>query len=201
MANLPLQLGQQPNNIPAALAPPVLQGPRAQNFSMLFQDPTLDPCQGDYTRIMERFNPNANPGLSHVMLLEQATSSGPIPQAYLCCATKQNQTRVYCLHSPSKYTSALDGLVTLWDGLSFMFVGDVTQGQATTILLPNKMFRLITTRAKTTDYIVTHLDELADYGMPPSDANDPEANQVSTRSLMYPPMRMLHYSSAPPDII
>jgi hypothetical protein len=180
MANLPPQSGQQLNNIPAALAPPVLQGHGAQSFSMLFQDPAVDPCQGDYIHIMERFNPIINPGLSHVMLLEQATGSGPVPQAYLCCALKENQTRVFCLHSPSKYISALDGFVTPWDGLSFMFIGDVTQGQATTIQLPNTAFRAITTRAKTADYIVTNLVAMTDHGLPTPDANDQDANQVTT---------------------
>jgi hypothetical protein len=60
-----------------------------------------------------------------------------------------------------------------------MFIGEVTQGQATTIVLPNTTLRSVSARAKTTDYIVTPLDELGTYGLPPPAVDDPEANHLT----------------------
>jgi hypothetical protein len=60
----------------------------------------LDPYQGDYTRIMERLDPEVNRVISHVILFQQAIGTGPVPQAYLCCALQQNQVRIYCLYLP-----------------------------------------------------------------------------------------------------
>jgi hypothetical protein len=91
-----------------------LPGVRRKTFTLLFADPTRDPFQDSYQRIMARLDPAVNPALSYIMLLEQALGSGPVPQAYLCCALRQQQLRVYCLHSPSKFTSSsLDGDVAI----------------------------------------------------------------------------------------
>jgi hypothetical protein len=149
MANLITQTGIDP-----------LQPKRHQVFSEFYRDGELDPCRGDYTRIMERFDPEVNAGTSHVMLLEQAVQYGPEPQAYLVCTERQDQTRIFCLHLPSRYAGSLDGSPTPWDMKSFAFLGEITQGFVSTIELPNMVFRTVANiRAKTSDYIVTHLDE------------------------------------------
>jgi hypothetical protein len=106
----------------------------------MFADPELDPGPGQYQRILERFDPEINPAISHVMLLEQTTGSGPIPQAYLCCALRQQHTRVYCIHSPSKFVSALTGDTTPWDGKAFAYLGDLIQGVISTITLSDNSF-------------------------------------------------------------
>jgi hypothetical protein len=67
MANLPLQPGQPVLPALPIQAPPAPRVLRAQTFSMLFQDTTLDPCQGEFTQIMEQFDPKENPGLSHTI--------------------------------------------------------------------------------------------------------------------------------------
>jgi hypothetical protein len=94
------------NPLPLPLPPPgqgTLLGPRHRSFQSYYGDTTLDPCQGRYDRIMPRFDVNENPGISHVMLFEQAVGAGIIPQAYICCsATPQRATRIYCIHMPSK---------------------------------------------------------------------------------------------------
>jgi hypothetical protein len=66
---------------------------------------------------MNRFDVEANPGVTHYMLYEQAVGAGTTPQAFICCAEQRQSTRIYCLHLPLKYVSALDGMMTLWDGL------------------------------------------------------------------------------------
>ncbi len=139
---------------------------------------------------MDRFDPEVNPALSHIMLYEQAVGSGPIPQAYLCCAHRQNQTKIFCLHLPSRYTGALDGHATPWDSLGFACLGEVTAGQVTTVMLPDNCFRAAPIlRAKTADYIVTHLEELEAHGLPAALVDDLEAPQVRTRAMMYLPAK------------
>jgi len=140
---------------------------------------------------MERVDPDVNTVVTPLLLQEQAVSSGAVPQAYLCCALRQNQTRIYCVHLPSKYTSALDGTVSPWDGLTFAFLGDLIQGVATTVQLPTTMFRFLpNTRAKTVEYIITHLDELGPLGLPEIDPNvDVVFDMVNTRSMIYLPAR------------
>ncbi len=131
-----------------------------------------------------------NNTISHIILLEQAAGAGAIPQAFLCCSLRQQRVRIYCLHLPSKYIGALDGRITPWDGKVFAFVGDVSHNTATTVQLPDNAFRaFINVRVKTTDYMVTHLDELTDMGFPVVQGNDPESEVISTRQMMYLPAR------------
>jgi hypothetical protein len=40
-------------------------------------------------------------------------------------------------------------------------------------------------RVKTSDYIVSHLEDVGVRGLPPSQANNPETTLVSTRQFMY----------------
>ncbi len=142
---------------------------------------------------MAKFDPEINPATSHVMLMELAVGAGSTPQAYLCCAVKQNQTRVFCLHTPSCYAGSLDGQVTPWDGNCFAFLGEVTQGSVSTVDLPLNVFRTVGyVQAKTSDYIVTHLNEMGDYGLRPPIANDQDADTVTTRTIMYLPKRYVH---------
>lgn len=139
---------------------------------------------------MERFDPEVNAAISHVMLLKQAVGSGAVPQAYLCCAVCQQQIRIFCLHLHSKYTSALDGQTTLWDGVSFAFLGDLVHGMVTTVMLPGNAFRVVgNIWAKTADYMVTNLVMIAENGFEPVPQDEADATIVSTRRLMYLPAR------------
>jgi hypothetical protein len=175
------------------LAPPVLALGRHSTYSSFYSDITLDPFQGNYARVMERMDPEVNNALSHVMLLEQAVGAGPVPQAYLCCAVRRNQVRVFCLHLPSRYISSLDGNPTPWDGLNFAFLGEITQGMITTVELPANVFRTVNNvRAKTCEYITSHLDELEEAGLEPILADEPTVNRISTRQIMYLPPRYAH---------
>jgi hypothetical protein len=132
-----------------------------------------------------------------VYLLEQAVSSGPIPQAYLCCAERQQQTKIFCIHLPSKYARALNGDTTSWDGQCFVYLGEITQGVVTTIQLPDNAFRTISNvYAKTSDYMATPLNELTEYGFPGRDG-DPDVNQVTTRRIIYLPPRRHFWDIAP----
>jgi hypothetical protein len=139
---------------------------------------------------MSRFNLEVNPVISHATLLEQAVGLGPVPQAYLCCVQRQHQTRVFCLHLPTKYTSSLDGRMTPWDGVTFAYLGEAIQGQVTTVILPEQAFRPIyNVRARTTDYIINHLNDLGAYGLPYPDANDQDTIETSVRAMIYLPAR------------
>jgi len=163
---------------------------RHRSFASYYGDETLDPFQGNYTRILERLDPETNNGLSHFMLLEQAVGTGACPQAYLCCSNQQQRTRVYCIHLPSRFTSSLDGQVTQWDTGTFVFLGELIQGTAQNVMLPADAFRTgNNVRAKSTDYIVTHLDEITDAGSPPIPNEQEDATVVSTRRITYLPAR------------
>ena len=106
-----------PQAMPVQLAPPlgVNLVPRAppSTFSQWYGDETRDPCQGNYQRIMNHFNPGRNDAVPGQTLFQQVVSGGGVvPQAYLCCSTGTNGPRVYCIYVPSKYRTALDGSTT-----------------------------------------------------------------------------------------
>jgi hypothetical protein len=44
-------------------------------------------------------------------------------------------------------------------------------------------------RARTSDYIVMNLDEIGDHGLLPLDVDEPNSNIISTRKMMYLPLR------------
>jgi hypothetical protein len=92
----------------------------------------------------------------------------------------------------------LDGSTTPWDGQGFGFLGEVTQAMVTTVTFPGTAFHAImNSRCKTSDYIVTHLDEIGARGLPPSQANDPESTLVSTRQFMYLPAKYVPLMLSP----
>jgi hypothetical protein len=168
--------------------PASTRGVRHKNFASLYSDVEVDPFQRNYSRVMQRFDPEINNALSHVMLLEQAVSCGAAPQAYLCCSQRQNQVKVYCLHMPSKYVGSLNGQTTPWDGEYFAFLGDLVQGVSTTIDLPPQTFHAIHhVQAYTVDYIISHRQEMGPNGFTPPDENDEEAHAILTRRIMYLP--------------
>jgi len=140
---------------------------------------------------MERFDPDVNNVVTPLLLQEQAVASGVVPQAYLCCAQRQDQVRIYCVHLPSKFPSALDGTTLPWDGLIFAFLGDLVQGVITTIQLPALMFRFVpNTRTRSAEHIVTNLDDLGPQGLPEIEPDaGGEFEAVNTRTLVYLPAR------------
>jgi len=182
MANLLPQPGHG-LELPAAPATP-----RYRTYQELYGDATIDPYQGNYARIMSRFDIDENPGVTYLMLYEQAVGAGLIPQAFICCSNQRQSTRIYCVHMASKFVSALDGTTTPWDGLGFATLGDVTQANVTTIHLPDTIFRpRMNTRVKTLAYFEEHLDELGAYGLAPPEADEDETELVSTRQIMFLP--------------
>jgi hypothetical protein len=63
--------------------------------------------------------------------------------------------------------SALNGRVTPWDGQSFAFLGNMAQGTATMIKLPELVFRAVMNNwVKTINYMVTNLAEMDVFGVP-----------------------------------
>jgi hypothetical protein len=146
------------------------------------------PYQGNYQRIMDHLDPETNQLVTPLLLFEQAVAAGPIPQAYLCCALQRNQVRVYCLHMPAKYVGALDGQTSPWDGNSYAFLGEITQGVVTTVNFLNNSFNpVMNIRSKSSDYIVTHLDFIGNKGLPAVLADELDAELVSTRRIVYLP--------------
>jgi len=161
-----------------------------KTFSEFYQDRELDPCRGDVQGLLTRFDVDANPGLTFVRLFEQATSAGPVPQAYLCCS---DQGKIYCLHLPSKFPSSFTGRVTPWDGQGFVYLGELIQNYAMTIILPDNAFRaIVNVRAKTVDYIATHLEELGPHGFAPPAVDDAESSVINTRQIMCLPTKYVH---------
>ena len=82
----------QPPPLPLQL--PGLGTPTATahlTFASYYGDLELDPCKGDYRRIMERFDPDVNNVVTPLLLQEQAVGSGVVPQAYFFCTQRQDQ--------------------------------------------------------------------------------------------------------------
>ena len=127
----------------AAVAPQVMPlAGKPRTFLELYQDGQRDPCQGRYTQIMARFNPEVQDPVAANTLWDQALGTPPhIPQAYCCCGLSRRGIRIHCLHMPSRFVGALDGRVTPWDGTAFAFLGDVICGLATTVIFPPNAFQ------------------------------------------------------------
>jgi hypothetical protein len=145
--------------LPAAPIVPA-NGTAFTSFSQLYSDESKDPCQRNYARIMHRIDPNRNDAIASEVLFQQAVGlGGSAPQAYLCCGTTNNGPKIYCSHLPSKFLGALDGTPTLWDNLSFAFLGEVVQG----------------------------LDNLTDLPVLPPVLQDDEAEEVTVRNYVFLP--------------
>jgi hypothetical protein len=162
-----------------------------RTFASYYADPAIDPNYNAYPQVLARFDPEQNAATSYVHLAELIASNGSAPQAYLCCFHRQNRTKVHCFHLPSRFPSSLTGNTTPWDGQLFAYLGEVLQGMVTTIQLPATLFQTVhNVRVKTSDYMVAHLNEMTDYGLPPGpNEEDAESTLVTTRQVMYLPMK------------
>jgi hypothetical protein len=111
---------------------------------------------------MARFDPEAATVVAAETLLDQALgSSDDKHQASFCCALTTQGPRIYTVHLPACYSSALDGRVTQWDNKIYAFLGDVTQDIATTICFPANAFTTIANMvAHTEEYILANLQML-----------------------------------------
>jgi hypothetical protein len=169
--------------------------PKHRNFRQFYDDGTKDPCNGDYARIMSRFDPEVAPAVASEVLLEQAVGSrSDVHQAYLCCTATRRGPRIFCILLLSRFTSALDGRVTPWDNNLYAFLGDVTQDIATTVCFPANAFTPIANVfAYTEEYILSNLQNLNGLDVfPPQAAANNHTTSVTTRPLMYLPSRYVH---------
>jgi hypothetical protein len=159
---------------------------RITTCSILYGDAFKDPCKGSYERIMARFDAAHQDAPTAVELYDQVVNLGIVPQAYLFCAHSAQGPRIYCAHSPSKYRSALDGMVTAWDNQSFAFLGEAVQGMVSIINFLEIAFEAITVWTKSVAYILQHLPEL-DPVLPPSlpDTDDPNMEEITMRWMIY----------------
>lgn len=98
---------------------------------------------------------------------------------------------MYVLHLPACFTGALDGHITPWDNNLYAFLGEVTQGMATTVAFPTTAFNEIENVCiRSADYILQNLGAIhGTEGFPPVPPNDPLTEEVSTRYLMYLPAK------------
>jgi hypothetical protein len=189
----PLQGVAQPAIVqpgPAALPMPLTIKPRT--FRQFYEDASKDPCLGDYTRIMTCFDPEAAPVFASDVLMEQALGTRhDLHQAYLCCAATHRGPRIYCIHLPSRFTSALDGRVTPWDNNLYAFLGEVTQDVATTVCFPGNAFTTVANiLAHSEDYIQANIQGLNGIDIfPQQGAVNNHTSMVSTCHLMYLPSR------------
>jgi hypothetical protein len=199
--------GLVPPNVVAAQPAPVLQppvaapgvqmpaAPKPRTFRDFYADSSRDPCKGDYQRIMQRFDPEAATIIASDVLLEQALGNRPdLHQAYLCCAATRRGPRVFCIHLPSRFTSALDGRVTPWDNNLYASLREVTQDIATTVCFPTNAFvPTANVLAFTEEYIQANLQGLNGLEVfPAATVANNHTTPVTTRYLMYLPSRYVH---------
>jgi hypothetical protein len=160
-----------------------------RTFAQFFNDELKDPCRRQYTRMMERFDaagvgaPNSDSLLRQVVNQVDTTA-----QAYFLSSYTSQGPRIFCVHLPRIYCSALDGTPTRWDDKSFAFLGEVLQGLISIVEFPTNAFETVTLQARTADYILQHLDDL-DPVFPPAqpDPADATLQEVTTRRMMYLP--------------
>lgn len=120
-------------------------GPQNRTYADAFSNPSLDPNQGFYADILPCFDPLQHNIVTPVFLVEQAG---------------QQQIRIYCLHAPSKFVSALSGRAMPWDGKGYAFLGEVTQGVTTTVEVSKEAFQpILYVRVQKLGYIQDHLYE------------------------------------------
>jgi hypothetical protein len=178
--------------------PPVYAMPdnaRYSTFHQFFDDTSRDPCRGDYTRVMARFDPESATVIPSEVLIEQALGNRPdMHQAYLCCVSTRRGPRVYCLLLPARFTSALDGRVTPWDGNLYTCLGEITQGTTTTVCFPATAFNIVANVFAFTD---AHINANLPNGngpdvFPAQAAGNNNVTALTTRYLMYLPSRYVH---------
>lgn len=171
--------------------PPLLPTNNHHNtFSQLYSDQTLDPCHGQYAHIMHQFNPAHPKAIQGNLLMDQALGLGTVPQAYLCCASSRCGTWVYCIHTPSRLTGALDGDITPWNNNLYAFLGELHQGFATIVNFPSTAFSLLErVPTRTTENILQNLPNVINGHdvPPPLPPNDAQVVETTTRYLMYLP--------------
>jgi hypothetical protein len=145
---------------------------RPLTFQGLFSDPTRDPCQGDYGRIMRRFGAEGANIIDGMALFRQAAlNPRPVLQAYLACVATVRGPRIYCLHSPATFTAALDGMATI-------------------VQFPETCFSIVNGWAKTSDHIMAHLDDFNEFGsLDPVVEHDDTVSHAFARLLIYLPLR------------
>jgi hypothetical protein len=159
-----------------------------QSFQDLFLDMAKDPWKGNYARIMRRFDPSNDDPVNGDELWNQVVKLRPDhPQAYLTCAHTASGTRIFCLHTPTWYMPLLDGATTLWDKLGFTFLGDVFQGNVTTVYFPDKAFNIMDPiDARLANRLTLDLPGLQGATvLAPLGENDTATSQVLTRRFMY----------------
>jgi hypothetical protein len=191
----PLPVAPMP--VPPRITPPTAlpSGEAARRyvtFNQLYADEQRDPCSRRYERIMARFDAEPPNALAGGTLFDQVVSVGGAQlQAYLCCGTGvgANGPRVYCVHSPSKFISSLDGTPSAWDSLSFAFLGELVQGAITNVLFHDTAFEEINVNAYTVPYMLEHLGELTQDSplFPPVQPNEDNTQAITTRRFIYLP--------------
>jgi hypothetical protein len=103
-----------------------------------------------------------------VTLLQQVlNASGSVPQAFLCCGTTANGPQIFCVHFPSRYVGAIDGTVSIWDNMSFVFLGEVVHGLVSIVTFLEEAFNIMEVRVKSINYMLQHLEELQELPVPP----------------------------------
>jgi hypothetical protein len=167
--------------------------PPARTFLQFYEDAQKDPCRGNYQRIMQRFDPIDQGAANPEVLYDQALGTpATVHQAYFCCAATRRGPRIFCIHAPSRFTSAMDGHVTLWNNSSYAFLGDVTQDVVTSVVFPPTVFNTTPEIiVYTAEHLVANLPALNGLdGFPAIVGNEVKnTSPVTTRYIMYLPSR------------
>ncbi len=140
--------------------------------------------------------PKPKLNITHVFLIEHATGLGATLQAFLICTASQQQICIYCMHGMLKFVGSIDGRSTPWDSKCFAFLGDLTQGIATSIESPEEAFCVVANlRVWTLKYFQEHLDEIGAGGMPFLQADEPTTALITTRNMIYIPAKYAQFLS------
>jgi hypothetical protein len=110
------------------------------SFASLFADPTQDPNHAEAFNVINNFDPNAAAPIT-AAALKQAIIGTPTPNAFLCCSVIHGTTsRVYVIHSLSRFPMSLTGRASRWDNCIIGFLGDVIEDIALNVIIPDELF-------------------------------------------------------------
>jgi len=170
-------------------------GRRCFTFNQVYSDEAKDPCNRSYLRIMNHFDASEPNAPTSPDLFNQVVNSGNTHlQAYLCCGTgvSNSSPRVYCIHSPMRFASALERAPSAWDNMCFTSLGEIFRGQVTNVLFHENMFEEIDVQVLTVPHILEHIEELTNATSLFSPVMPGDANTITARTQRFMYLSMLY---------
>jgi hypothetical protein len=130
----------------AAAGPAAVHPSEAQptSFSTLYQGTDADPYQGDYTALLTEYRSTAGAPLGDALFAKMVATPPSIPTVHLALYEDPSEAtgRTMAIHGFHRYPAVI-GRPTEWDDQVFAFVGDVTEGNITSVVVTDEILDLV----------------------------------------------------------